>query len=772
MKKTKALAYLTSFALCLSSLWPISTSAAQAEENNFRTFKRVVTGQNGNLLRYHYIDDQGNPVIPAKAENQTVSRKKASDLPSSYDSRESGVITSVKDQGVTGSCWAFGALKSLEASSILQGFSTVEETDYSESHLAWYSYTPVKDSSHHLYGDYMDSNTTSAGEIYNTGGSAILSMFTLANWWGAANEENAPFTASTWTELDDMGAFMEDAPEELRFQSEVQLKEANCYDSANSGATRNKIKEAVMEYGALDAALYYDNSYLYQEDEITSYYQTLYEDSKTSDAGDYANHCVTIVGWDDDFNTFSETPKKPGAWLIANSYGEDFGTDGYFWLSYYDDSICEFYSFESQTTDTYDTIFQYDGMGWFQGYPSTEDISMANIFTNETSTPQSISAVSFYTYGDQQEYEIQVYRNINGDEPSDGEPISTCTTIGTAQWSGYHTIPLDESIAVAPGEKFSIIVTLIADSAPGNVVYALIEGSSDPDYGVYYSSQKGQSFIRYASENIWYDNTSILDEATNEVYNMNNVCVKVFSKEMSAEKFKEQEENYIPESTPTYTPIYTPTSTPTQTPVTSNKPGSTPTVNIPGSSYPPIVTFTPAPTPTISPSATSPAGALPSGKITIKNKKVTMGKGEKVSLKIKTLPVSDKSNLSYTSSNTNVVKISSTGKLLGVQPGKATIMVSSSNGAKATAKITVKKAPKTIKATINKKKLKKGKTAKIKVKLNKGSASYQITYKALNPKVAKVTKKGKIKAKKKGIAKFRVTTYNKKSSLVKIRVRA
>lgn len=54
---------------------------------------------------------------------------------------------------------------------------------------------------------------------------------------------------------------------------------------------------------------------------------------------------------------------RTGAWLIANSYGTNYSKDenGYFWVSYYDPSLCEYYTFECVSADTYQTIFQYDG---------------------------------------------------------------------------------------------------------------------------------------------------------------------------------------------------------------------------------------------------------------------------------------------------------------------------------------------------------------------------------------------------------------------------
>ena len=85
--------------------------------------------------------------------------------------------------------------------------------------------------------------------------------------------------------------------------------------------------------------------------------------------------------------------------------------------------------------------------------------------------------------------------------------------------------------------------------------------------------------------------------------------------------------------------------------------------------------------------------------------------------------------------------------------------------------MTVKKAPKSIKFSKNQVRLKKGKSAKLKVKLSKGAASYQVTYSSNKKSVAAVTKAGKVTAKKKGTAVITVKTYNKKKAKIKIVVK-
>ena len=63
-----------------------------------------------------------------------------------------------------------------------------------------------------------------------------------------------------------------------------------------------------------------------------------------------ANHAVTVVGWDDTFSAENwpegRRPPADGAWIVKNSWGTDWGNEGYFLLSYYDMSLCGLGTFE------------------------------------------------------------------------------------------------------------------------------------------------------------------------------------------------------------------------------------------------------------------------------------------------------------------------------------------------------------------------------------------------------------------------------------------
>ncbi len=144
-------------------------------------------------------------------------------------------------------------------------------------------------------------------------------------------------------------------------------------------------------------------------------------------------------------------------------------------------------------------------------------------------------------------------------------------------------------------------------------------------------------------------------------------------------------------------------------------------------------------------------------------KKVTLGVKEKYSVAAK--------GYAYTTSNKKVATVSPKGKVTARKTGKATIKATNPAGSVKVYNITVKKAPKKIaKVTPSRKTLKKGKTVKLKVKLPKGTAG-KCTFKSNKPKVASVSSKGVVKAKKKGTAKITVKTYNKKKKVVTITVK-
>lgn len=133
---------------------------------------------------------------------------------------------------------------------------------------------------------------------------------------------------------------------------------------------------------------------------------------------------------------------------------------------------------------------------------------------------------------------------------------------------------------------------------------------------------------------------------------------------------------------------------------------------------------------------------------------------------------SETSKITFKSSAPKTASVNpKTGVVTAKKKGTVTITATAPGGAKATCKVTVKGIPSKI--TLNKKSitLKKKKTFQIKVTIPKGTVCSKFTYKSNKPKIAAVSKTGKITAKKKGTAKVTVTAGNNKKAKATITVK-
>lgn len=715
--------WLSASILLLLSLTAGSASVQAAGQSRYRitvediyqrTFEKAPYG----LISYECRNKKGNSLPEERRSAASASSfSENTSLPASYDLRKSNCITPIKNQGYSGSCWAFAALKSLE-SNLIKSKKAPASLDLSENHLSWYLFNPSKNTDDPLYLDgitfresaaksaYLAENSAIRNSYsyssyydalpYIKGSNALLGAFVLARWSGAVPESTAPFQASTTKNLFAMADTMKKNSDALRYQTDYHLTDAICYDSA----TGDEIKKALMESGALEASFYYDDSHLTKNlDGTFAYYQ------KEKDPKE-ANHSVTIIGWDDNFSREhfgGNPPARNGAWLVANSYGTDYGQAGYFRLSYEEASLGEIYGFHGTKKSTYDNNYQYDGSGWGSTLLpwKNQPMKVANIFTAKKNYTQSLEAVALYTVTPEQPYTIQIYRDVQEGNPTGGTLAATLS--GTEKYSGYHTISLAKSVSLKANERFSVVVSYHRTSDKNGFIP--IEGKPlySTSLAMNFHSTPGKSFCYAYATNTesgeksyqWVDlNTPISTEenASETVYN--NVCIKAF---------------------------------------TLNKKRA--------------------------------------GSLRLSPASCTLGTGEKISLS-PVIKQTTQTAIKYTSSDTSVASVSSKGKIRAKKKGKAVITATLPTGAFATMKVKVKAAPRKIRTTPRKKKiLNRKKSFKIKVKLPAGSASYQITYTSSNSKVAKVSKKGKVTGKKAGTATITAKTYNKKKAKIKVTVR-
>ncbi|MBP1928332.1 C1A family cysteine protease/subtilisin family serine protease [Methanolinea mesophila] len=365
-------------------------------------------------------------------------------LPDSYDLRTENKVTSVKNQGSCGSCWAFATFGSLE--SVLL---TSEYRDFSENNL--------KNTHGFDYGSC-------------SGGNFDMSTAYLARWSGPVNETDDPYDPYSST-----------SPTGLTSQKQVQ--EVFLIPARSGPLDNDNLKTAVMQYGGVATAFYWSSAYL-------SGYNYYYSGTASE------NHAVTIVGWDDN-RAISGAP-GPGAFLIKNSWGSGWGDGGYFWISYYDSRVAKQNMLvTSEPRGTYEAIYQYDPLGWTAqlGYGSTTAWG-ANVFTSTGN--EHISAVGFYSEVPGTQYQVYIYKN-----PTSG-PLNpagySASKTGTIAIPGYHSISLDEPVEIGTGEKFSVVVRL---TTPG-YVYPLPIERPITGYSSAARASAGQSYVS-SSGSSWQD---------------------------------------------------------------------------------------------------------------------------------------------------------------------------------------------------------------------------------------------------------------------------
>jgi len=678
---------LLSASLILLSLPDFPTAAAQSDDSlaSFSTLHRVYDTEESGLIHYYYEDADGNHIELSDTEgtnsnNSPLHLKKAANLPSSYNLQDEGKTTSIKDQGMTGSCWSFAAIKSMESNLISKGIQTADNLDLSESHLAWYTYHPSGNSTDPLYDEGITYTRflTSENEPFNEGGNALFAAFTLARWTGAVSESVAPFSADTNAALYQMISNMSEQSESLRYQKEYLLTDAVCYDNAE----QSQIKEAIMENGAIDVSYYHEDTFFDKEN--NSYYQRYV---KKKDAAEKANHSVSIIGWDDSYpkeNFGTYKPDSDGAWLIANSYGDSFGSNGYSWISYEEPTLVEFYSFRAVPADTYDNNYQYDAYGY--GNPVTnafaDTTKAANIFTANKNYNQILSAVSTYTISDNQPYTVQIYRGVTAGNPTSGTLAATVS--GTAEFEGYHTIPLDKEIQLKAGERFSVVISY--GHTNQNNGYVPLEGPSERDfsYRITYTSNAGESFLYNSTSNKWVDTNR---NQANGI--ANNVCIKAFTRNI--ESLFLSDSKVILGKGEQYTLSATVRKAADNTVSYKSSNTSVATVSSSGK-------ITAKAKGNVKITATLPSGT--SNSVTVKVKsapaKISVTPAQKKisrnqSFQIKTkLPSGSASNkITYSSSKPAVAGVSSAGKVTGKKKGTATITVRTYNNKTAKIKITV-----------------------------------------------------------------------------------
>ncbi len=385
-------------------------------------------------------------------------------LPSAYDLRKKNRVTSVKDQGSCGCCWAFATYGSLESRLMPK-----ETWDFSEENLIethGFDKTPCQ------------------------GGNFNMAAAYLARWSGPIRESADPYTH----------AAVRAAPKPAKHVAEAVFLPERATPEDN-----DSLKTIVKKYGGVAAYMYYSSSYY-----DSSNYAYYYGGSSST------NHGITIVGWDDNFSREKfkayngSAPSGDGAFIVKNTWGEDFGEKGYFYVSYYDTSIEPYMAFSTVDAATkYNLLFQYDPLGAVTGlgFSSTRAWG-ANIF--KAKVQFSLKAVGFHTLVPNTSFIAYVYKDVAEGQPRSGTLVAKVK--GKFPMAGYHTVPVDP-VKILKGQRFSVVIRFTTP----NYNYPVPIESPVPNYSSNATSAAGQSFMS-SGGTVWSD--------VYQTFTNSNVCIK------------------------------------------------------------------------------------------------------------------------------------------------------------------------------------------------------------------------------------------------------
>ena len=216
----------------------------------------------------------------------------------SYDPRSTQKLTAIRDQQC-GNCWSYSAIAAYEASYIrVNGASS--RIDCSEQYVV-------------NCCEFGGRSVADCGDCID-GGLA----YRVFEWMIDKNKnlENESALKDNGSE----GSCLRTSPGTKYFATDWGVVDPS--GDINKIPSVTEIKAAICKYGPVAASVQVSGMF-------KDYANGIYKGFESNYADPSSNHAILIVGWDDDKN----------AWLIKNSWGTDWGEDGYMWIDYKSNNI-------------------------------------------------------------------------------------------------------------------------------------------------------------------------------------------------------------------------------------------------------------------------------------------------------------------------------------------------------------------------------------------------------------------------------------------------
>ena len=296
------------FAIIIT-IMPSNIMAKELKENS-KKIMRLNPKQEEPIInpRYEYYlkhkDEYKTGYIPVKyifpedEKAPSIQRFRSSGPPPYYMTEEN-LITPVKNQQKTGSCWAHAAISTIETLALKNKLSSREDLDLSEGHMA--------------YNSVM-------GYDLSTGGNNSVALQYLTRLVGPVSEKNYPGYTIVGYGLKNTN---------IKLMADIKNKNHEYYIPRvyELDNTIENIKEQVQSEGSVANSYWSSEENGYDPNDSSKYHYV-------KDGG-ATNHQVTIVGWDDNIEITNKLGQSyKGAFRVKNSWGNNIGDKGYYWISY------------------------------------------------------------------------------------------------------------------------------------------------------------------------------------------------------------------------------------------------------------------------------------------------------------------------------------------------------------------------------------------------------------------------------------------------------
>jgi cathepsin F len=210
-------------------------------------------------------------------------------IPTSFDWRQKGVVTPVKNQGQCGSCWAFSTIGDIESQWAIKGNKL---TQFSEQLLV--------DCSHGC------SNEPPYGDVCNQGcggGWQWNAYFDIESWGGVETEAQYPYTG------------VDGNCQLNKNMVTAGIKNYTCLSHKKGGANEEDMAAYLVQHGPIAIAL--------DATPLLDYQGGVLNPGPDGCSTTVLDHALLIVG-------YGVASDSTPFWIIKNSWGADWGESGYF----------------------------------------------------------------------------------------------------------------------------------------------------------------------------------------------------------------------------------------------------------------------------------------------------------------------------------------------------------------------------------------------------------------------------------------------------------